>query len=319
MSGINRERLETLVLARSSTLPQKPRRVSLEQLASGLQSYAPLATGTPEWRALVGDAVQRLRDRGLVDPHDRPVSPAFTDELQRRIGPHTAKRWQQWSDRILPGLALEIAPSDARTAKRLDGRDGWCAAIAGRLLGLWNDGTPPTLGQLCDALVARELGLPSIAKCPAMIRAHFLRKQVAADATAPDQLVRQLATRAVGASNAGLSAIYAGLIRSWLAGRSLRVSLVEAVRAAAQHASEGVFGDRKVFIASVWNAIRASPPWSAIPLDDFKARLVAAHRNQELVLARADLVAAMDPALVASSETRTDGATFHFVVREQSP
>jgi hypothetical protein len=88
------------------------------------------------------------------------------------------------------------------------------------------------------------------------------------------------------------------------------------VRTAAQQAREGVFGERKVFISSVWNAIRAMPSWSALPLEDFKANLVAAHRKQELTLARADLVAAMDPALVASSETRTDGATFHFVVRE---
>jgi hypothetical protein len=43
---------------------------------------------------------------------------------------------------------------------------------------------------------------------------------------------------------------------------------------------------------------------------------VSAHRQRELELARADLVAAMDPTLVAASETRTDGATFHFIVRE---
>ena len=33
-----------------------------------------------------------------------------------------------------------------------------------------------------------------------------------------------------------------------------------------------------------------------------------------IVLCRADLVAAMNPALVAASETVTDGAVFHFVV-----
>jgi hypothetical protein len=77
-----------------------------------------------------------------------------------------------------------------------------------------------------------------------------------------------------------------------------------------------VFGDRKVFISAVWDALRATPAWAALELDELKARLVAAHRSRELVLARADLVAAMDPALVAASETRTDGATFHFVIRE---
>jgi hypothetical protein len=33
-----------------------------------------------------------------------------------------------------------------------------------------------------------------------------------------------------------------------------------------------------------------------------------------VVLARADLVAAMDPTMVAASETVTDGAMFHFVL-----
>jgi hypothetical protein len=66
----------------------------------------------------------------------------------------------------------------------------------------------------------------------------------------------------------------------------------------------------------VWHELRKRPRWSAITLDELKARLVAAHRAGELVLARADLVAAMDPALVAASEITTDGASFHFIVKE---
>ena len=77
-----------------------------------------------------------------------------------------------------------------------------------------------------------------------------------------------------------------------------------------------MFGDRKVFISSVWRALRATPPWSQLDLDEFKARLVSAHHHRELELARADFVSAMDPALVAASETATDGTTFHFIVRE---
>jgi hypothetical protein len=91
---------------------------------------------------------------------------------------------------------------------------------------------------------------------------------------------------------------------------------LDAVRHAARYARDGVVGGRKVFISTVWDAVRATSPWSSLPLDDFKAQLVAAHRNQQIILARADFVAAMDPTLVAMSETRTDGAMFHFVLRE---
>ncbi|MEO7735441.1 MAG: hypothetical protein ABIY55_31095 [Kofleriaceae bacterium] len=95
-----------------------------------------------------------------------------------------------------------------------------------------------------------------------------------------------------------------------------RSLLVEDVRRVAQEARDGVFGDRKVFISTIWDTLHALPRWLALDRDHFKSKLVEAHRRRELVLARADLVAAMDPELVAASETRADGATFHFVVRE---
>ena len=142
--------------------------------------------------------------------------------------------------------------------------------------------------------------------------------------------MRQIAARAVEAQRLELGALRDALVRRWLTGRgpepcglapaapleAAAPSLVDAVRSAAHGARDGVFGDRKVFISSVWQALRAQPSWMALALDDFKAQLVAAHRSRQLVLARADLVAAMDPALVAASETQTEGATFHFIVRE---
>jgi hypothetical protein len=62
---------------------------------------------------------------------------------------------------------------------------------------------------------------------------------------------------------------------------------------------------------------------SVATIEHFKAWLLRSRRVTRdgtaegaplVVLARADLVAAMDPAAVAASETVTDGATFHFVV-----
>jgi hypothetical protein len=79
---------------------------------------------------------------------------------------------------------------------------------------------------------------------------------------------------------------------------------------------DGRFGDRKVFVSAVWHELRRNPRWPAVTLDELKVRLVAAHRAGELTLARADLVAAMDPELVAASEITTDGASFHFIVKE---
>jgi len=93
-------------------------------------------------------------------------------------------------------------------------------------------------------------------------------------------------------------------------------SFASDVMRAAGATHEGRFGDRKVFVSAVWHELRGDPRWSELTLDEFKARLVAAHRAGELVLARADLVAAMDPELVAASQIMADGASFHFIVKE---
>jgi hypothetical protein len=79
---------------------------------------------------------------------------------------------------------------------------------------------------------------------------------------------------------------------------------------------DGWLGDRKVFVSAIWHELHRNPRWSALTLDEFKARLVAAHRAGELVLERADFVPAMDPELVATSEITVDGASFHFLVKE---
>lgn len=75
------------------------------------------------------------------------------------------------------------------------------------------------------------------------------------------------------------------------------------------------FGDRKVFIAALWDRVGDAIGMS---LAEFKRWLIEQHRRRRLVLARADLVAAMPYDLVSRSEAQTEGdyagAAFHFVV-----
>lgn len=52
-------------------------------------------------------------------------------------------------------------------------------------------------------------------------------------------------------------------------------------------------------------------------LSDFGRELRAAQKAGHIDLARADLVAAMDPKSVAASTINVDGARFHFVVRKK--
>lgn len=85
------------------------------------------------------------------------------------------------------------------------------------------------------------------------------------------------------------------------------------VQAVADATSTGRYGDQRVFIAAVWRATQADSDGLHAPLPDFKTRLVEANRAGLLRLHRADLVGAMDAALVRESETHHLNATFHFI------
>jgi hypothetical protein len=72
----------------------------------------------------------------------------------------------------------------------------------------------------------------------------------------------------------------------------------------------GRFGD-KVYISEIWRRVgrRIAPT-----LFDFKRWLLEQNRFGNLVLARGDLMGAMDASKVSESEIQDRGATFHFVL-----
>ncbi|HEY0987601.1 MAG TPA: hypothetical protein VGD80_11145 [Kofleriaceae bacterium] len=78
--------------------------------------------------------------------------------------------------------------------------------------------------------------------------------------------------------------------------------------------SDGRFGPEKVFVSAIWHRIESDSRLPELSLERFKRWLVTANRDQLLDLARADRVGAMDAKLVAESEIRDLGSTFHFVV-----
>ena len=311
------DRLEALVVARAHAASAK---TTLGDLIKPLARFAPGALTPGAWRDRLAEVVAALRAQGALDADHR----ARDGELARRIGRGAGRSWAELSDRVLPALALGIAADDARSRARLDGRDAWAAAIVGRALGVWRDGAPPSLAALCDALVWRELALPGAPKrCPPELRALFVQRRLGGPAGPPERLVRVLAAREVDAPRPELRALRDALVRGWLAGRTLGEAAPAAFAAdvlgAAARVVDGRFGDRKVFVSAVWDELHRDPRWADLALAEFKTRLVAAHRAGELALARADLVAAMDPALVAASEIAADGASFHFIVKERAP
>jgi len=339
---LDQDRLEALVVARARTIGSA---ISLGDLVKPLARFAPAELTPGAWRDRLTEVAGELRRRELLDAGHRLLD---ADELARRIGPTSARTWPELADRVLPGLALGIAADDGKLRARLDGRDAWAAAIVGRALALWGAGAPPSLAAVCDALAWRALELPGKPKrCPPEVRAVFVQRLLGSEAGPPERLVRVLAAREVGAPRPELRALREALVRGWLAGLTVGAAAPAAnqpvpsqpsrsvaseppaaaelapasfagdvLSAAGATPPDGWFGDRKVFVAAAWHELRKLPRWSALTLDELKHRLIAAHRAGELALARADLVAAMDPELVAASEITTDGASFHFIIKE---
>jgi hypothetical protein len=315
---IDSARVQTLIVGRAYTV-RKP--ASIGELIAPLMRFAPSHMTTAAWREQLETAIETLRTSVLDDDH-RLFEP---DELRRRIGLHNITSWSQLADRVLPGLGLEIPPNDTKTLGKLTSADAWAAAIVGRTRGTWTAGPPPSPSALADAFAWERLGLTGRAKrLPAEVRSLFLQRELDAHAAKYERLLRQLAARELGVPRTDARTLREGLVRAWLTKRAFGQETPTSgefaadVVATARSARAGVFGERKVFISEVWQQLRELPTWSSLTLEEFKARLLAAHRVGDVELARADLVAAMNPEVVAASETLANGASFHFVVREAS-
>lgn len=95
-------------------------------------------------------------------------------------------------------------------------------------------------------------------------------------------------------------------------------NLIEVVRETIPRiGAEGRFGE-KVYVSAIWRTIERDRKAGDLSLDHFKRWLVRANRDGWLVLARADLIGAMDAKQVNESEINDRGATFHFVLDQRN-
>jgi hypothetical protein len=91
-------------------------------------------------------------------------------------------------------------------------------------------------------------------------------------------------------------------------------NLLQVVREAIPRiGAEGRFGE-KIYVSAIWRTIERDRKAGDLSLEHFKNWLVRANRDGWLVLARADLIGAMDAKQINESEINDRGATFHFVL-----
>ncbi len=341
------ERIELLLLVRLA-VPRKKRLTPGELRKDLWPLVAPFLTSA-EWSELLSASLEHLVEQALLQ--EKPLvltaqGKASVRQALKLSGPLTGS-WRQLKAKLFSTLALGLDAE--KDQQRLFGES---KALQGEVLkrahALPFSGAP-TLNQARDALLWKQLGVDSReAFTLGRVRAHLLTKLLATRAGYTDRRLLELAVaQAAGSRDASNARVSNAVVRDWLrAERKARsnaqakpalqkgslvaeagavktynqtneeltaTELAKFVLSAAQSPSVRRYGTDKAFISSVWEQLREKRPFSFWSLDDFKQKLVEANQHGALALSRADLVPAMSPIDVETSETRYMNATFHFI------
>ncbi len=234
-----------------------------------------------------------------------------------------------WANVVAKYLLPRATGLSAEAAARLKTADGLAAFyLAGKYdLGRRAGGS---VDKVLEAVACRELGFPEETTLAGLLEA-VLNKLIGSDRRLTrKELKAQLPLFETGFSGPKLKAdeIRQRLVRDWLADRprdedprqveafDLPAFAATVLALARVSPPAERFHDNKAFIAPLWRAGQREPNFPRLSLDEFKQRLLEANAAGLLHLSRADLVQAMDPRLVAESETAYLNATFHFVLLE---
>jgi hypothetical protein len=273
---------------------------------------------------------------GYTNDTSPPTAPAPAAKVPRPAKPQPLSLTEAGRSTVLAWLGMDAVP-DKLSWK--DVRDKWlpAAVVPADQRAVYRDDkrvVPLLLGQALDvgpaesveaavaAAVSRDVGYPQCHSLDELVSA-VLSKRLGK--TVPPLTAKQRATlvpaAVFGLPDARPAAVRAAAVKRWAtdgeeapppppppAAEDLS-AFAERVNGAAAASSTGRWGDDKVFISHVHRHLN-----DGSDLAEFKRRLVEANTAGLIRLARADLVAAMDPADVRESEAAHPlGAEFHFV------
>jgi hypothetical protein len=256
------------------------------------------------------------------------LSDAGLERALRFLGVAELPAGTKWSTVISKYLFPKAVSLPASAAAKLDSWDKLAAFILKRKYGL-ADGAGSTVKQVLEAIICKDRGFPQETTLNGLLCA-VLSRLMECERLPKEKLAKQLPLFKTGFTSTKAEAARLKLVQDWLAGAAPPppaepgpaepfdlATFAATVRAlAAQSPPQDRFHDNKVFIAALWRTTQREPNFPQLSLPEFKQRLVEANSQNLLHLSRADLVQAMDPRLVAESETAYLNATFHFVLLE---
>jgi hypothetical protein len=291
-------------------LEAEPSAAEFDDLRAELASAGFLSRGQRNTFALTDAGRQRaLRFLGLA-------------ELPPRLN---------WGTVLAKNLFPKAAGLSAEAAAKLDKGEKLAAFILKRKHGL-SSKAGSSVKQVLQAIVCKDRGFPQETTLDGLLRAVLSKLVGSEQQLTKNQLAKQLPLFETGLSKISTEEVRRSLVRDWLAratalpqpeeplsAESFDLSAFAAtVRTLAGNSPpEDRFHDNKVFIAALWRTSQREPNFPRLSLPEFKQRLIEANAKHLLHLSRADFVQAMDPRLVAESETAYLNATFHFVLLEE--
>lgn len=330
-------------------LPKEPAEVARQravELLAGLVRCA-WVTGNDE-------APRRTRQR--KPPPPRKLTDSGKRVLRTAFNLPRVPTWAEVRDKHLPSLALGVPPGSELAATACT-ESAMMAAVLCARFGIRDAVTPVAVcDALIANALGMSGGKLTLDRIRAHVLMRGIDRQ-ARDLPSPDakghatRLAAWIACSAVGASGTQRKMARA-FARHWVCGEAhpLGVSstlattgesapptrpavsagepptrsalptqnLIEIVREAIPRiGAEGRFGE-KVYVSAIWRTIERDRKAGELSLDHFKRWLVRANRDGWLVLARADLIGAMDAKQVNESEINDRGATFHFVLDQRN-
>jgi hypothetical protein len=278
------------------------------------------------------DVRNELADAGFLTKgkrHTFTLTDAGRERALRFLGVDELPPRMNWSAAVGRYLFPKAAGLSADAAAKLDSGDKLAAFILKRKYELAGR-AGSTVSQVLEAVACKELGFSGETTLNGLL-CVVMSRLIGSERLAKDKLVQQLPLFETGLAAVRADAARNKIVRDWLGIPMLTpppqeslpaepfdlTAFAATVRALAQGSpAEDRFHDNKVFIAALWRASQQEPNFPRLSLPEFKERLVEANSQNLLHLSRADLVQAMDPNLVADSETAYLNATFHFVLLE---
>jgi hypothetical protein len=346
MSALNIEHLHLLLLARIAAWPKsqpQKKRTSID-LAQDLESFAQDRFSAAEWREGVDGATRQLLAEGHLEQNESAAlscTEKGKQQLRLLLGLAANTRWPNWKaikDNYLPCCALGLAPGDPKTKAAIAPSRG---SIKGPLLRNHFQlpiVAMPTASLAFDAIICQYLGVSSERLTLPKLKGLLLSRALGLSSVETiENASRSALIKASGAHRADVASLKQALVSAWLASTSPTKASPAAVapqappaplaktpafdlatfafkiKNLAHSAYAKRFGENKVFICSLWDMANADRIWPNLTETEFKQKLIEANRAGLLKLSRADLVAAMDAALVARSEITYLLSRFHFV------